>query len=384
MTTIYLIRHAEAEGNLYRRIHGHYDSLVTLRGKKQIIELRNRFNDIKIDAVYSSDLYRTRMTAAAVTEGRGLDASLTARLREVSMGAWEDLTWGEVERSEPTQLEYFNNDPVAWRIDGCEPYIRLQNRMADAIGEIAGCHDGQTVAIVSHGSAIRAYLCLLLGVPPQETKRVRHSDNTAVALIRYERGNAALEYYGDNSHLTEELSTFAHQKWWRENSTFDSTNLRFEPFDLTGDAGWYLDCRWEAFEAAGAQYRDQFEKKKIWLEKAGKHAAAHSRAVSLALVGDEPVGVLELDTKAGADEKAGVIEFFSMIPAQRRMGMTVQLLGQAVSVYRPLGREKLRTIVEASNAQALGFCEKYGFVKAGEIEDTGVQKYVMEMDIALR
>ena len=32
MTTIYLIRHAEAEGNLYRRIHGIYDSLITKRG----------------------------------------------------------------------------------------------------------------------------------------------------------------------------------------------------------------------------------------------------------------------------------------------------------------------------------------------------------------
>ena len=29
MTTIYLIRHAEAEGNLYRRVHGWYDSLIT-------------------------------------------------------------------------------------------------------------------------------------------------------------------------------------------------------------------------------------------------------------------------------------------------------------------------------------------------------------------
>ena len=28
MTTIYLIRHAEAEGNLYRRAHGWYLSLI--------------------------------------------------------------------------------------------------------------------------------------------------------------------------------------------------------------------------------------------------------------------------------------------------------------------------------------------------------------------
>lgn len=32
MTEIYLIRHAEAEGNIFRRIHGHYNSLLTPEG----------------------------------------------------------------------------------------------------------------------------------------------------------------------------------------------------------------------------------------------------------------------------------------------------------------------------------------------------------------
>ena len=34
-TTIYLVRHAEAEGNIGRRCHGHYDSMLTQRGLKQ-------------------------------------------------------------------------------------------------------------------------------------------------------------------------------------------------------------------------------------------------------------------------------------------------------------------------------------------------------------
>ena len=40
MTTIYLIRHAEAEGNLYRRIHGWYDALITDNGFAQIAAFR--------------------------------------------------------------------------------------------------------------------------------------------------------------------------------------------------------------------------------------------------------------------------------------------------------------------------------------------------------
>ena len=37
MTNIYLIRHAEAEGNLYRRIQGQYNSKITPLGEKQIL-----------------------------------------------------------------------------------------------------------------------------------------------------------------------------------------------------------------------------------------------------------------------------------------------------------------------------------------------------------
>ena len=85
MTRIYLIRHAEAEGNLYRIAQGQYDSLITDRGYRQIEALAGRFDDIPIDAVYSSDLSRTCITAAAIymvtppnRQGKIADAVLAA------------------------------------------------------------------------------------------------------------------------------------------------------------------------------------------------------------------------------------------------------------------------------------------------------------------
>ena len=59
MTTVYLIRHAEAEGNLYRIAHGQYDGLITDRGYQQLRVLKKRFDGVPIDAVYSSDLFRS-------------------------------------------------------------------------------------------------------------------------------------------------------------------------------------------------------------------------------------------------------------------------------------------------------------------------------------
>jgi probable phosphoglycerate mutase len=377
MTTIFLVRHAEAEGNLYRRIHGHYDSLVTVRGKKQIAQLEKRFSCVPVDFVYTSDLHRTRATAGAITAASGAPLFETPQLREVDMGAWEDHTWGEIERFEPEQLYWFNNDPIRWRISGSEDFDTLRRRLTTTITGIAERHDGKTAAIVSHGAAIRAFLSGLMNVPSEEIGRVKHSDNTAVALLHYD-GYFSIDYFGDNTHLPEELSTFAHQKWWKENTTFDSTNLRYVPFDLASDAERYLAFRRDAWEVTYGTLPADLNR---WLAEARHHAGAHQRAVSLALIGDTPVGMVELDIKNGEAEKAGVIELLYMIRDQRRTGIAVQLLGQAVSVYRSLGREKLRMTVSRLNEQTLGFCSKYGFERTGEVEGSGGSHIVVELNI---
>ena len=380
MTTIYLIRHAEAEGNLYRRIHGQYDSLVTVRGKKQIAQLARRFDGVTVDHVYSSDLSRARATAGAILGGRPLTLSVMKELREVAMGAWEDRTWGEVERFEPEQLQFFNNDPSRWQVEGCEDFDSLQRRITAALREIASRHDGKTVAVVSHGSAIRSFMCGVYGVPPTDIQRVKHFDNTAVSLLRIGGGSIEVDYAGDNSHLPEELSTFAHQKWWRENTTFDSTNVRFAPYDHTRDAETYETYRRDAWVSLYGKAPAAAEERR-WLEAARLRAGGDGRAFSLALIYDTPVGAVELDTVSGAGEKVGTVEFFYMIPEQRRTGIAVQLLGQAVSVFRFLGRETLRLSVSEKNGQALGFCEKYGFERTGETRLHGDRHIILEMSI---
>lgn len=381
MTKVYLIRHAEAEGNLYRRIHGQYNSKITQRGHRQIAALEKRFAQIPVDFIYSSDLFRTIKTAGAIDKSHGLELALTPQLREVGMGVWEDLTWGEVERFEKEQLDHFNNAPVQWKIDGCEAFDTLQKRMTRAILKIAEKHDGSTVAVVSHGSAIRAFICGILGIPPHEIRRVKHCDNTSVTLLNIDGDNVDVEYYGDNSHLPEALSTLANQKWWRENIAFDSTNLRFVPFDLTNDAGRYLRYRRSAWEDVCGPQNGDADK---WLAEAKSHAQAHSRAVSMSLIYDTAVGAIELDTKKSADEKTGIIEFLYMESAYRRTGIAVQLIGQAVSVYRSLGREKIRMNVSEKNEKALGYCEKYGFCRNGTFNDICGKHYVMELNIALQ
>ena len=97
MTTLYLIRHAEAEGNLYRRFHGHMDSMITPNGMKQIAALAKRFSEIPVDLCYSSDLIRTMTTAQGVAIPNQIEIHPDSAFREVDFGFLDDSTFGYLE-----------------------------------------------------------------------------------------------------------------------------------------------------------------------------------------------------------------------------------------------------------------------------------------------
>ena len=111
MTEIYLIRHAQAEGNLYRMLQGHWDGNVTALGLRQIDALAERFKDVKVDALYSSDLLRTRLTAGAITKYHDLPLHTDKRLREINVGPWETAFMGNVVHDDPETFRMFVFDP---------------------------------------------------------------------------------------------------------------------------------------------------------------------------------------------------------------------------------------------------------------------------------
>ena len=111
MTTIYLIRHAEAEGNVYRRCHGQYDSLLTNRAMDQLPYLADRFDEIELSAVYASDLYRARHTAKAIADRKDLKVRVRKDLREIDMCDWEDRTWAYLKRFEGEVFQKWSYAP---------------------------------------------------------------------------------------------------------------------------------------------------------------------------------------------------------------------------------------------------------------------------------
>ena len=62
-------------------------------------------------------------------------------------------------------------------------------------------------------------------------------------------------------------------------------------------------------------------------------------------------------------------------------GLGVQLIGQAVSFYRPMGRTRLRLRCAPDNGVAQRFYQKYGFYKVGEAQGARVPLDILEKRI---
>ena len=113
-------------------------------------------------------------------------------------------------------------------------------------------------------------------------------------------------------------------------------------------------------------------------------AKKHPKSLAIAMDRKEPVGLLQLDPERASGEKKGYISFLYLIPALRRKHCGVQLIGKAVSIYRPLGRESLELVCSQANGPALAFYEKYGFYRTGSTPGAYGTLYTMEKYIGYR
>lgn len=367
MTTLYLIRHAEAEGNVYRRCHGQYDSLLTERAYKQLPYLADRFADVPLDAVYASDLYRARHTAKAIADRKGMKVHVRAELREIAMGEWEDKTWAILPQEVPEQYAKWQTRPWECQVPGGETVMQCGDRVLDGLRRLAREWDGKSIAVVSHGSAIRAILCRVLGYAPEEIGQIGWGDNTCVAKFEFEGDQIHPVYWNDASHLPEDLSTFAKIGWTNSRGVPMSVQAWFRPYDPTSpdDRALVLGFAHELYRNAYGS--DAMLDEQAWLADTDAMIHKYARAVTIGMVEDKPVALVRMNVCDESEPEIGKVGAFVIDTDYRGTGLSGQILGQAISVYRALGKDFLCAYVAKDNVRARGFYEKYGFENHGEI-----------------
>jgi 2,3-bisphosphoglycerate-dependent phosphoglycerate mutase len=136
MKTIYLVRHAKAEGQPF-------EAPLTTLGQQQAKALVEFFHDRPIDKIYSSPYVRTKATIRPLAEVRGLPIHEDDRLAERKLGKPDIENWRE------KLQDTFNDFDLAFP-EGESNRMALA-RAESMIQEVLASDD-EHIVLVSHGN----------------------------------------------------------------------------------------------------------------------------------------------------------------------------------------------------------------------------------------
>ena len=205
MTYIYLVRHCEAMGNHKRLFQGSTDCDVSEIGTKQLEYLKERFKNIRLDAIYSSPLLRAQKTAQAIAHGKGLEIITRKNLAELDGGVVEGKPFQEAFNAIPGLADAWNNHPQDFEPEGGEPMRDAYERIYNEIIALANINRDKTIALASHGGVLRCLTCRILYNDITRLKDVPWHENTSVTLIKIEDDNKiGIEFFNDHSHVPAE------------------------------------------------------------------------------------------------------------------------------------------------------------------------------------
>jgi broad specificity phosphatase PhoE len=141
---IYLVRHGATEWTHSGQHTGSTDLPLLPEGEEQARRLGELLRGVRFDAVWSSDLQRSRRTA----ELAGFDhPAVTPLLREIDYGEYEGVTTEAIHRVRPEWELFRDGSP------GGESPADAATRARTFLAELDGVEG--TVAVFSHGHFMR-------------------------------------------------------------------------------------------------------------------------------------------------------------------------------------------------------------------------------------
>ena len=179
-----LIRHGQTPANVRGELAtARPGPGLTPLGLEQADAVVDALAGEQIAAVYASPLVRTSLTGAPLARAHGLEIEVLEGLEEIEAGDLED-------RSDMPSVMIYVKAAFGWaegkldaRIPGHRrPRILRPLRPARS-PQIAARHPDDTVAVVSHGAAIRVWSVARGANLTGDSSLIRHLDNTGVVVL---------------------------------------------------------------------------------------------------------------------------------------------------------------------------------------------------------
>lgn len=201
-TDILLVRHGESaparEDRPFALVDGQGDPELAPDGRDQAQQVAERLCNEPIDAVYVTNLRRTRETAQPLLERLGIEPILERDFREVHLGDWENGIFRKhVAEGHPLAVRMGQEE--RWDvIPGAERSEDFAARIRGAVQRIADTHPDGRVVVFTHGGVIGQVLSLASRSRPFA---FLGADNASISQIVVVGDRWIVRRFNDTAHL---------------------------------------------------------------------------------------------------------------------------------------------------------------------------------------
>src|SRR2546425_4617882 len=194
MTTIFLARHgltAQTGKILYGRTPG-----VSLddRGRAQAEGFVERFDGVRLAAIYSSPMERCVETVAPLAAHRGLKVINSGGLIEMDTGDWTNRSLAQGRRTKLWREAL--DTPSQFRFPGGEGFAEAQARAIGEVARIASRHPRGAVLVSTHGDIVRMLVAHFAGAHLDLFQRTI-VDTAGISVVTLDGGSARVLLVND-------------------------------------------------------------------------------------------------------------------------------------------------------------------------------------------
>lgn len=202
MTRIFISRHGRTAWHEEGRFAGTADIPLDEYGRRQAEMVASVLENEKFDCIFSSPLSRCLELARIVARGHGLEVEIEPRLKEIELGDWDGLTYGEILKRDGELIKMWTSDPTCVTVPGGESISDVFKRSMDWFYEVVNKYPEGQIFAVSHGGPIRAIIAGILEMPLSRMFRIG-VDLASISIINFKGEFSYLETLNDTCHLSD-------------------------------------------------------------------------------------------------------------------------------------------------------------------------------------
>lgn len=170
---LYITRHGQTDGNLYKIMDGIRDIDLNEKGKEQASITRDNLKDKKIDLIICSPLSRTKQTMEIINVNN-IQVIYDNRIMERDCGEFEGKPFDSFDRE---WYWNYNNKTTYEKAESIEDFFK---RVYDFLEEIKIKYKDLTVLLVTHQGVSKAINCYFSGIPKDGNLQTLGIDNCEV------------------------------------------------------------------------------------------------------------------------------------------------------------------------------------------------------------